>query len=310
MKENELILFESQDKTVVLPVQMKDETVWLNRNQMAELFDRDVKTIGKHIGNALKEELDASTVAKFATVQTEGNRQVEREIEYYNLDVIISVGYRVKSRRGVEFRKWANKVLKDYIIHGYAVNQKRLEQLGNVVRLLKRTENALDAKQVLTVVEKYSEALDLLDAYDHQSMSRPKGTDSIYVLTYEECRKVIDNMRFGNESDLFGNEKDDSFKGSIGNIYQSFDGQEIYPSLEEKAANLLYLVTKNHSFSDGNKRIAATMFLYFLDKNGVLFKEGEKLIDDHTLVALTIMIAESKPEEKETMISVIMNCIK
>ena len=310
MKENELILFESQDKTVVLPVQMKDETVWLNRNQMAELFDRDVKTIGKHIGNALKEELDASTVAKFATVQTEGNRQVEREIEYYNLDVIISVGYRVKSRRGVEFRKWANKVLKDYIIHGYAVNQKRLEQLGNVVRLLKRTENALDAKQVLTVVEKYSEALDLLDAYDHQSMSRPKGTDSIYVLTYEECRKVIDNMRFGNESDLFGNEKDDSFKGSIGNIYQSFDGQEIYPSLEEKAANLLYLVTKNHSFSDGNKRIAATMFLYFLDKNGVLFKEGEKLIDDHTLVALTIMIAESKPEEKETIISVIMNCIK
>ena len=310
MKENELILFESQDKTVVLPVQMKDETVWLNRNQMAELFDRDVKTIGKHIGNALKEELDASTIAKFATVQTEGNRQVEREIEYYNLDVIISVGYRVKSQRGVEFRKWANKVLKDYIIHGYAVNQKRLEQLGNVVRLLKRTENALDAKQVLTVVEKYSEALDLLDAYDHQSMSRPKGTDSIYVLTYEECRKVIDNMRFGNESDLFGNEKDDSFKGSIGNIYQSFDGQEIYPSLEEKAANLLYLVTKNHSFSDGNKRIAATMFLYFLDKNGVLFKEGEKLIDDHTLVALTIMIAESKPEEKETMISVIMNCIK
>ena len=310
MKENELILFESQDKTVVLPVQMKDETVWLNRNQMAELFDRDVKTIGKHIGNALKEELDASTVAKFATVQTEGNRQVEREIEYYNLDVIISVGYRVKSQRGVEFRKWANKVLKDYIIHGYAVNQKRLEQLGNVVRLLKRTENALDAKQVLTVVEKYSEALDLLDAYDHQSMSRPKGTDSIYVLTYEECRKVIDNMRFGNESDLFGNEKDDSFKGSIGNIYQSFDGQEIYPSLEEKAANLLYLVTKNHSFSDGNKRIAATMFLYFLDKNGVLFKEGEKLIDDHTLVALTIMIAESKPEEKETIISVIMNCIK
>ena len=298
------------NEKISLEVHLEQETVWLNRQQMAVLFDRDVKTIGKHIGNALKEELDASTVAKFATVQTEGNRQVEREIEYYNLDVIISVGYRVKSRRGVEFRKWANKVLKDYIIHGYAVNQKRLEQLGNVVRLLKRTENALDAKQVLTVVEKYSEALDLLDAYDHQSMSRPKGTDSIYVLTYEECRKVIDNMRFGNESDLFGNEKDDSFKGSIGNIYQSFDGQEIYPSLEEKAANLLYLVTKNHSFSDGNKRIAATMFLYFLDKNGVLFKEGEKLIDDHTLVALTIMIAESKPEEKETIISVIMNCIK
>ena len=205
MDKNELVLFESQDRTIVLPVKMKDETVWLNRSQMAELFDRDVKTIGKHIGNALKEELDDSTVAKFATVQMEGNRKVERNIDYYNLDVIISVGYRVKSQRGVEFRKWANKVLKDYIIHGYAVNQKRLSQLGDVVRLLKRTENSLDAKQVLTVVEKYSEALDLLDAYDHQNMIRPKGNESTYVLTYEECRKVIDSMRFGNESELFGN---------------------------------------------------------------------------------------------------------
>ena len=314
MDKNELVLFESQDRTIVLPVKMKDETVWLNRNQMAELFDRDIKTIGKHIGNALREELkDEMVVAKFATTTKHGAMEGKTQThmtEYYNLDVIISVGYRVKSQRGVEFRKWANKVLKDYIILGYAVNQKRLSQLGDVVKLLKRTENSLDAKQVLTVVEKYSEALDLLDAYDHQNMMRPKGSESTYVLTYEECRKVIDNMRFGNESELFGNEKDDSFKGSIGNIYQSFDGHEIYPTLEEKAANLLYLVTKNHSFSDGNKRIAATMFLYFLDKNGILFIDGDKLIDDHTLVALTIMIAESKPEEKEMMISVIMNCLK
>ena len=277
---------------------------------MAELFGRDVKTIGKHIGNALKEELDDSTVAKFATVQAEGNRTVQRDIEYYNLDVIISVGYRVKSQRGVEFRRWANKVLKEYIVRGYAVNDKRLAQLGDVVKLLKRAQYSLDSEQVLTVVEKYGEALDLLDDYDHQTMKRPKGNPATYILTYEECRKVIDSMSFGAESTLFGNEKDDSFKGSIGNIYQSFAGQEIYPTLEEKAANLLYFVTKNHSFSDGNKRIAAAMFLYFLDKNGILFTEDGKLIDDHTLVALTIMIAESRPEEKEMMISIIMNCLK
>jgi death-on-curing family protein len=223
--------------------------------------------------------------------------------------MIISVGYRVKSKRGVEFRRWANNVLKQYVLQGYAVNQKRLNDLGSVVKLLKRTENSLDAKQVLSVVERYSTALDLLDSYDHQTLQRPKGNSATYRLTYEECRQVIDSMRFGEASDLFGLEKDDSFKGSIGNIYQSFAGEDIYPSLEEKAANLLYFVTKNHSFADGNKRIAATMFLYFLDKNGILFADGEKLIDDHTLVALTIMIAESHPEEKEIMIDVIMNCI-
>ena len=314
MNANELILYESQDKTVILPVQLQDDTVWLNRNQMAELFDRDVKTIGKHIGNALREELDGEVVvAKFATTTQHGAIEGKTQThmtEYYNLDVIISVGYRVKSQRGVEFRRWANKVLKDYIVRGYAVNEKRLTQLGDVVRLLKRTKESLDSEQILTVVEKYSEALELLDDYDHQTMRRPEGNPATYILTYEECRTLIDNMRFGAESALFGNEKDDSFKGSIGNIYQSFAGQEIYPTLEEKAANLLYFVTKNHSFSDGNKRIAAAMFLYFLDKNGILFTENGKLIDDHTLVALTIMIAESNPEEKEMMISVIMNCLK
>ena len=311
--ENEIILFETEDRSITLPVQVTADTVWLNRNQLAELFGRDIKTIGKHIGNALKEELEASeAVAKFATTTRHGAIEGKTQThftEYYSLDMIISVGYRVKSKRGVEFRRWANKVLKQYVMQGYAVNQKRLNDLGSVVKLLKRTENSLDAKQVLTVVERYSTALDMLDSYDHQTLKRPKGSSATYRLTYEECRRVIDSMRFGETSDLFGLEKDDSFKGSIGNIYQSFAGEEIYPSVEEKAANLLYFVTKNHSFADGNKRIAAAMFLYFLDRNGILFVEGEKLIDDHTLVALTIMIAESRPEEKEIMIDVIMNCI-
>ena len=309
--DNNIVIFESEDKSVCISVKMTDDSVWLNRNQIAELFGRDVKTIGKHINNTLKEELseDDSTVAKFATVQLEGDREVTRDIEYYNLDVIISVGYRVKSKRGIEFRKWANRVLKDYIIKGYAVNNNRINQIGEVIRIMKRTQEQLDSKQVLSVIERYTTALDLLDSYDHQNMTRPKGSEAVYVLTYEECRKLIDSMRFGDESDVFGNEKDDSFKGSIGNIYQSFGGTDVYPTLEEKAANLLYFVTKNHSFSDGNKRIAAAVFLYFLDRNGVLFADGEKIIDDYTLVALTIMIAESRPDEKEMMISVIMNCI-
>lgn len=311
MNKNEIVIFETEDKAIILPVAVGNETVWLNRNQMAELFARDVKTIGKHINNALKEELDyeEATVAKFATVQMEGEREVERQIEYYNLDVIISVGYRVKSKRGVEFRRWANSVLKNYILKGYAVNDNRIKQLGEVIRIMKRTEEELDSKQVLSVIEKYSSALDLLDSYDHQNMTRPTGNRAMYVLSYEECMKVIQSMKFGDESDLFGKEKDDSLKGSTGNIYQSFGGTEIYESLEEKAANLLYFVTKNHSFFDGNKRIAATMFLYFLDKNAALFVDGKKKIEDSTLVALTIMIAESRPEEKEMMISVVMNCM-
>ena len=309
-KGNELILFETEDRSVTLTVPVNQEMVWLSRNQMAELFDRDIKTIGKHINNALREELDNSTVAKFVTVQNEGGREVERLIEYYNLDVIISVGYRVKSKRGVEFRKWANSVLRQYILRGYAVNNNRIAQLGEIIQIMKRTQNSLDSKQVLSVIERYSTALDLLDAYDHQNMSRPKGNAATYVLTYEECMDIIANMRFGDESDIFGKEKDGSFEGSIGNIYQSFAGHDLYPTLEEKAAHLLYFVTKNHSFFDGNKRIAATIFLYFLDRNGVLFIDGEKTIDDHTLVALTIMIAESKPDEMEMMITVIMNCIK
>lgn len=313
MNKNEIVIFETEDKLITLPVAVENETVWLNRNQMAELFDRDVKTIGKHINNALKEELEGQVVvAKFATTTPHGAIEGKTQThmtEYYNLDVIISVGYRVKSKRGVEFRRWANSVLKQYILKGYAVNDNRIRQLGEVIRIMKRTENELDSRQVLSVIEKYSSALDLLDSYDHQNMTRPEGNRATYVLTYEECMDVIQSMRFGDESDLFGKEKDDSFKGSIGNIYQSFGGTDIYESLEEKAANLLYLVTKNHSFFDGNKRIAATMFLYFLDKNEVLFIDGQKKIEDAVLVALTIMIAESRPEEKEMMISVIMNCM-
>lgn len=313
-KINELVLFETKDKEIKLSVPLEQETVWLNRNQMADLFGRDVKTIGKHINNALKEDLDDEVVvAKFATTTKHGavdGKTQTHMVEYYNLDMIISVGYRVKSRRGVEFRRWANNVLKQYILRGYAVNNNRITQLGEVIQVMKRTQDALDSGQVLSVIEKYSTALDLLDAYDHQNMERPKGNEAAYILTYEECKEIISSMRFGNESDIFGKEKDDSFKGSIGNIYQSFGGEDLYPTLEEKAAHLLYFITKNHSFHDGNKRIAATIFLYFLDRNGALFVDGNKTIDDHTLVALTIMIAESKPEEMEMMITVIMNCMK
>ncbi|RHU27890.1 RhuM family protein [Parabacteroides sp. TM07-1AC] len=312
--ENKIVIFRDNEMTLEVPVSINEKTVWLNRQQMAELFDRDVKTIGKHITNALREELEGEVVvAKFATTTRhgaiEGKTQV-RQTEFYNLDVIISVGYRVKSKRGVVFRKWANSVLTDYVIKGYAINDQRLQQLGEVIRIMKRTQNALDAKQVLNVIENYNTALTLLDDYDHQCMQRPKGSEATYVLTYEECRNIIDQMRFNADSDLFGHEKDDSFKGSIGNVYQSFAGEDVYPTLQEKAANLLYFVTKNHSFSDGNKRIAATVFLYFLDKNGILYDEdGQKRIADHTLVALTIMIAESRTEEKEMMVSIIMNCI-
>ena len=306
MGTTELALFQSDGIEIQVPVTPKENTVWLSQAQMVELYGRDVSVISRHINNVFKE----GEVGKESNLHFLQIAGADRPVAFYSLDVIISVGYRVKSQRGVEFRRWATSVLRQYILQGYAVNETRIRQLGEVVRLMKRTQNDLDSQQVLSVIERYSTALDLLDDYDHQTMKRPKGTESAYVLTYEECRTVIDQMHFGNESDLFGKEKDDSFKGSIGNIYQSYAGQDAYPSLEEKAANLLYFVTKNHSFWDGNKRIAATMFLYFLDRNGMLYdSEGNKTLDDHTLVALTIMIAESRPEEKEMMISVIMNCI-
>ncbi len=306
---NDIVLFKTDDVSLSVQVAPDRDTVWLSLDQMATLFERDKSTLSRHIKNIFKEgELEKNpVVAFFATTASDGKTY---QVEYYNLDVIISVGYRVKSKRGIEFRRWANSVLKDYILKGYAVNNHRLNQLGQLIQVMKRLENSLDAKEILSVVEKYSGALDLLDDYDHQRMKRPGGNEASYRLTYEECRAFIDQMKFASESDLFGNEKDDSFKGSLGAIYQTFGGQDVYPTLEEKAANLLYFLVKNHSFSDGNKRIAAALFLYFLEKNGYLFVNGEKRIADHTLVALTIMTAESRPEEKEMMVSVVMNCMQ
>lgn len=302
-QKTELVIFKAQDGNVKLDVQLENETVWLTQAQMSFLFERDRSVITKHVKNIFKEdEVDEKSNVHFLHIANS-----DKPVALYSLDVIISVGYRVKSKRGVEFRKWANKVLKDYILKGYAVNNNRINELGEVIRIMKRADNRLDSKQILDVIERYTLALDLLDDYDHQRIKKPNGNKATYILDYDECRSVIESMKFGKESELFGNEKDDSFKASINAVYQTFGGQDVYLSLEEKAANLLYFITKNHSFSDGNKRIAATIFLHFLDKNQMLFVNGQKLIDDYTLVAITIMIAESKPDEKDTMIKLIMN---
>lgn len=301
----DIIIFESSDHEVHLDVQLGEQTVWLSQEQMSALFGRDVSTISRHIKNALKE----GEISSESNLQKVQKSRSDGANVYYDLDVVISVGYRVKSQRGVEFRRWATDVLRRYIIEGHVANEKRLEQLGQVARIMARIPDSLETRQVLDIVQSYTLALDLLDDYDHQRLSVPEGDVTTYILDYDECRWVIDGMRFGGESDLFGVEKDESFKGSIGSIYQSFAGEELYPSLQEKAANLLYFVVKNHSFLDGNKRIAATMFLYFLDRNGALFCGDRKLVDDSTLVAITIMIAESKPEEKDAMIALVMNML-
>ena len=309
--KNEIILFENQN--VKLEVNMKDETVWLNTEQMAKLFDRDYKTIRKHINNALEEELDNSTIAKFATVQKEGDRNVTREIEHYNLDMIISVGYRVKSKNGIIFRKWANKILKDYMIKGYAVNQKRLEYLEKTVKLIdiaNRIDGKLnngDAREILKVIGNYSKTLDLLDDYDHKTLLKPKGSNSKEQIKYEDCLDVINKLRFNEESDIFAIERDKGLQAIIGNIYQTFDGNDVYKSIEEKASNFLYMIVKNHVFIDGNKRIAATLFIYFLNYYNILYKDDKQVIDNNTLTALTILIAESNPKEKEVIIDLVMN---
>ena len=322
--ENDIVIYQSEDGSTQLDVKLGGETVWLNRQQLAELFDRDVKTIGKHIANALKEELDDdnSTVAKFATVQTEGKRLITREVEHYNLDMIISVGYRVKSKRGVEFRRWATNVLKQYLLKGYVVHQNiRKQQIAELRQLVQVVGCTLghpplpttdESRALFDVVIDYTYALDTLDDYDYQRLVIDQITRvEPFRATYENAMQEIDALRsrFGGSA-LFGNEKDDSFKSSIGQIYQTFGGEELYPSVEEKAAMLLYLVTKNHSFSDGNKRIAATLFLWFMHNNEVLYRpDGTKRIADNTLVALTLMIAESKTEEKDVMVKVIVNLI-
>ena len=313
MENNEIVLFESRDGAVTLPVSIREETVWLTRMQMADLFGVTPQNITIHLKKVYSAgELDkASTSKDFLLVQTEGGRQITRSVNGYNLDAIISVGYRVNSVRATQFRIWATKVLKEYIVRGYVVNRERMRQLGQTVEVMKRVANSLDVDQVLDVVNAYSTALDLLDGYDHQTIGKPKVKGRSVELSYEECRRFIDSMKFAADSPLFGNEKDGSFKSALGAVYQSFGGKDLYPSSQEKAANLLYLVTKNHGFSDGNKRIAAGLFLYFLKRNKLLLrKDGSKRIADHTLVALTVMIAESKPQEKELMVNLVMTFLK
>ena len=306
--KNEIILFENQN--VKLEVNVKDETVWLNREQLSILFDRDIKTIGKHINNALKEELDNSVVAKFATTAKDGKTY---QVDYYNLDMIISIGYRVKSQNGIVFRKWANKILKDYLIKGYAINQKRLDYLEKTVKLIdiaNRTNENLenvDAKEILKVIATYSKALDLLDDYDHRNLLKPNGNSSHKQIRYEDCIEVIKKLRFNEESDIFAIERNKGLQSIIGNIYQTFDGNDVYKSIEEKAANFLYMIVKNHVFIDGNKRIAATLFIYFLNYYDLLYKENKQVIDNNTLAALTLLIAESNPKEKKVIIDLVMN---
>ena len=324
MEENKIIIYQSEDGQTQIDVRLENDTVWLTQAQMAELFQKTPQNITMHIRNAYNEgELDKeSTCKEFLQVQTEGKRQVARIQKYYDLDVIISVGYRVKSQRGTAFRIWARNVLKEYLVKGYAVNESiRREQIGELrqlVGILGRTIQSQpilpseDSQALFDVVTDYAYALDTLDNYDYERLVIEKTTqEERFHATYENAISEIEGLRkkFGG-SNLFGNEKDDSFKSSIGQIYQTFGGQELYPSVEEKAAMLLYLVTKNHSFSDGNKRIAATLFLWFLNNNGILYREdGSKRLADNTLVALTLMIAESKTEEKDVMVKVVVNLI-
>lgn len=311
--KNEIVLFNSKDGSLSLPVSIEADTVWLSRMQMATLFGVTPQNITIHLRKVYESnELTREATSKdFLLVQKEGTRSISRVVTCYNLDAIISIGYRVNSSRATQFRIWATSVLKSYLLRGVAVNQMRLQQLDQTVEVMKRVSHTLDAEQVLDVVKTYSTALDLLDGYDHQSIIKPKAERVAIELSYEECREFIDGMRFTAESTLFGNEKDGSFKSALGAVYQSFGGEDLYPSAEEKAANLLYLVTKNHAFSDGNKRIAAALFLYFLKRNDLLLREnGLKRIADHTLVALTVMIASSQPQEKELMVNLVMTFLQ
>jgi len=326
----EIVIYEAEDGAASVEVRLEEETVWLNLNQMADLFQRDKSVISRHLRNVYREgELQKpSTVAKFATVQNEAGRSVTRNIDYYNLDAILSVGYRVNSRRGTEFRIWATDVLRNHIIKGYTVNQRRLadhdehyQELQKAVRLIgdvarRRKLEAPQAEGLLRVITDYTYALSLLDDYDHQRLSIRRTTRKrTSTITYEDARAAIDDMadqmrKEKKELGLFGREKDDSFKGSLSAIHQTYEGKQLYASIEEKAAHLLYFIVKNHSFIDGNKRIAAAIFLWFLDLNGLLYADdGHKRIGDNALVALTLMIAESSPKDKDTVIKVIVNLI-
>jgi len=323
---DQIVIYKTPDGQTAIDVKFEDETIWLTQKAMSKLFDKDPDTIGLHIKNILFEgELEEKpTTELFSVVQQEGNRRIRRNLKFYNLDMILSVGYRVNSKKGTQFRIWANKVLKEYLINGYSINEKRLKEqrtqftdLKNTVALL---NNVLERKELtsdeatglLKVVTDYAYALDILDKYDHQELLIEKTTaQELFAIDYKEAMRAIYDLRnkFGGSS-LFGNEKDESFKSSISTIYQTFDGTDLYPSVEEKAANLLYFVVKNHSFSDGNKRIAAYLFVWFLDKNRILYDiNGGKRIADNALVALTLMIAESKSDEKEVMVKVVVSLI-
>ncbi len=313
--KNEIILFENQN--VKLEVNIKDETVWLNTEQIAQLFDRDSKTIRKHINNALHDELsNLVVVSKFANTTKHGaigDKTQTHMINYYNLDMIISVGYRVKSKNGIIFRRWANQVLKDYLIKGYSINQKRLEYLEKTIKLIDiagridQKLNGNEAQEIIKIINNYSNALNLLDDYDYGKIAKPKGTNSDNKINYKNCMNIINQLRWKSDSSLFALERDKGLESIIGNIYASFNGQDVYPSIEEKASNFLYLITKNHIFIDGNKRIAATLFIYFLEFYNILYKNGKQVIDNNTLVAITLLIAGSNPKEKDILIDLVMN---
>ena len=315
--ENEIVKFVNGNLELEVSVNENRENVWLSVDQMVELFDRDKSTITRHIKNIFTEgELEREVVvAKFATTTQHGaikEKQQTHMVEYFNLDVIISVGYRVKSPNGIIFRKWATSILKDYMVKGYAINKKRLDALNKTIEIQSRmlaSSLDIDAKEVLSVIETYSNALSLLDDYDHGTISKPKGKQSIYELTYKECRDLIDSMKFN--SSVFGVEKEKGkLEGIIASIYQNVFGQELYPSIEEKAANLLYFIIKDHPFADGCKRIGASIFLEFLNKNKHLIIDGKQIVSNSALVAITLMIAESRPEEKDVMVKLVMNFLR
>ncbi|HIS90330.1 MAG TPA: virulence protein RhuM/Fic/DOC family protein [Candidatus Faecisoma merdavium] len=305
--KNEIILFENQD--VKLEVNMKDETVWLTQEQMARLFERNIGVISRHIKNIFAEnELDMESNLQKMQIPNS-----DKPVSFYSLDVIISVGYRVKSKNGIIFRKWANKILKDYLIKGYAVNQKRLEYLEKTIKLIDiagridEKLNGSEAQEIIKVINNYSNALNLLDDYDHKRISKPNGTINDNKITYEDCIDIIGKLKFNSDSNLFALERNKGLQAIIGNIYGSFDGKDLYPTIEEKAANFLYLITKNHTFIDGNKRIAATLFIYFLEFYNILYNENGQVIDNNTLVAITLLIAQSNPKEKDILIDLVMN---
>lgn len=314
-KKLDLVKFVDNDFELEVRTDKENDTVWLSQEEMALLFDVDRTRIVRHISNIYQDnELDYnSTCAESAQVQLEGKRKIRRKLKIYNLDMIISVGYRVKSQRGILFRKWANRILKEYLLQGYSINQKRLLALNKTIEIQSRmlaSSLNIDQEALVSVIEEYTNALDLLDDYDHQCLNKPKGNQTIYELTYQDCRTLIDSMKFKDTSTIFGLEKEEGkLNGILAAVYQNVFDQEVYPSLEEKAAHLLYFLVKDHPFADGCKRIAATIFLEFLNRNHALVKNGKIVIANDTLVAITILTAESKPEEMDIIINLIMNLL-